>query len=111
MCCGSKRLALRNTATSLRAPSATPSASPGASGRVAIDGARRQSTDGAIGLISASARGSAETVTLEHIGASGIRLWGPVTGRKYDFSAAQPAQGVDLRDAAVLTRSGLFRRV
>jgi hypothetical protein len=42
---------------------------------------------------------------------SPIRVPGPVTGRRYEFSAAQPIQPVDARDAAVLLRTRFFRRV
>jgi hypothetical protein len=42
---------------------------------------------------------------------SPIRVPGPVTGRRYEFSAAQSIQPVDARDAAVLLRTRFFRRV
>lgn len=35
---------------------------------------------------------------------------GPVTGRAYEFSAAQPIQAVDARDAESLLRTRLFLR-
>jgi hypothetical protein len=50
-------------------------------------------------------------VNLRYMESSPIRVRGPMTGRQYDFSVAQPTEAVDLRDAAVLTRSALFRRV
>jgi hypothetical protein len=35
---------------------------------------------------------------------------GPATGRAYEFSAAQPVQAVDARDAEPLLRTRLFMR-
>jgi hypothetical protein len=49
-------------------------------------------------------------VTLHYTQDPAIRVRGPVTGQAYAFSGAQPAQAVDVRDAAVLTRGALFRR-
>jgi hypothetical protein len=51
------------------------------------------------------------SVVLRSKDTEAVRVRGPVTGRPYDFTSAQPAQSVDPRDAAVLTRSGLFYRV
>jgi hypothetical protein len=56
------------------------------------------------------ALGSLRSVTLQYLETAPIRVTGPVTGRWYEFSVDQPAQAVDPRDAAVLTRSGPFRR-
>jgi hypothetical protein len=39
-----------------------------------------------------------------------VRVRGPVTGRIYEFSAAQPVQVVDARDADGLLRTRLFLR-
>jgi hypothetical protein len=36
---------------------------------------------------------------------------GPATGRSYAFSGARPVQVVDARDADILARSTVFRRV
>jgi hypothetical protein len=91
MCCGSKRSAMRNSPISAkpRVP-----ASPGPVWVPAAD--------------SASARPG--LAILRYREATAVRVHGPVTGRTYDFSSAQPAQPVDPRDAAVLMRSGLFDR-
>jgi hypothetical protein len=49
-------------------------------------------------------------VPLRYTEGTPIRVWGAVTGRAYEFTDAEPAQAVDPRDAAILTRGGLFRR-
>jgi hypothetical protein len=56
------------------------------------------------------AQGPFPSVTLHYMESSAIRVRGPVTGRPYDFSGSQPFQAVDVRDAAVFTRNGAFRR-
>lgn len=108
MCCGSKRSALRNISTSSGAPSATPYVSQRTSERAHIPGAPGRNPAATTAPISPQA--SFPSVTLEYLETAAIRVWGPVTGRQYDFSGAEPAQALDPRDAAVLTRSGLFRR-
>lgn len=50
-------------------------------------------------------------VRLHYMQASAILVRGPVTGRIYQFSAAQPDSNVDSRDVAALVRSGLFRQI
>jgi hypothetical protein len=47
---------------------------------------------------------------LRYLGQASIVVRGPVTGRGYSFSAANPVRPVDLRDAAVLVRSDYFRQ-
>jgi hypothetical protein len=37
-----------------------------------------------------------------------VQVRGPVTGRVYEFSAGQPTQPVDARDAQTLLRTRLF---
>jgi hypothetical protein len=54
--------------------------------------------------------GGLAPVTLHYTEDTPIRVWGAVTGRAYEFAGAETAQPVDPRDAAILTRSGLFRR-
>jgi hypothetical protein len=108
MCCGSKRAAFRNMSTRSRAPSAAPVASQGESETVHIQGA--PGWDAAAMTAAVSVRGSSLSVLLHYMETSAIRVRGPVTGRPYEFSGARPAQAVDPRDAAVLTRTGRFRR-
>jgi hypothetical protein len=113
MCCGSKRSALRNTSIRLKAQTTAPPVSrepeapiasrdqlPGASG-----------PNGVAPSVPISARRPSASVILQYKESMAIRVRGPVTGRLYEFSIAQPAQHVEPRDAAVLTHSGLFFRV
>jgi len=98
MCCGSKRSAWRATETVARAPSPAPQGPrPGSNGALV---ARAQAP-------ASPSRG----VPLEYTRDSPIRVWGPATGRPYDFSGAHSVQAMDPRDAAALSRTGLFRRV
>ena len=55
--------------------------------------------------------GQSTTVLLRHLGTGPARLMGPVTGRRYDVSPAQPDFAAEPRDAAVLVRQSLARRV
>jgi hypothetical protein len=57
-----------------------------------------------------SPSGTGQSQTLRYIGGSAILVRGPASGRSYSFSARQPAQRVDPRDAGPLLRTGLFRR-
>ncbi len=107
MCCGSKRRALINTPTPTRAPS-TPPAQQSASARAQFPGAPGQNPAPRTAFF--SGRRLSPSVILHYTETSAIRVRGPVTGRQYNFSGTPPAQAVDARDAAVLTRSGLFRR-
>jgi hypothetical protein len=86
MCCGSKRSALRNSRPLVRTPTAEAPAA-------------------------AAAPRSFTYVILQYTEISAIRVKGPVTGQEYSFSEAERDCAVDPRDAAVLTRSGLFRRL
>jgi hypothetical protein len=49
-------------------------------------------------------------LSLRHLESSPILVRGPVTGRQCGFSAAQPVQPVDPRDAEALLRTRFFRR-
>jgi hypothetical protein len=49
------------------------------------------------------------TVNLRYTESSPIRVCGPVTGRDYEFSGANPVQSVDARDADLLLRARFFR--
>jgi hypothetical protein len=48
-------------------------------------------------------------VTLRYLERSPILVHGPATGRQYNFSADNPLQSVDRRDAAALVRTRFFR--
>lgn len=51
----------------------------------------------------------ARTVTVRYRGTEAVVVQGTATGRRYGFSGGSPVQMVDIRDAAALLRSGLFR--
>jgi len=50
------------------------------------------------------------TIDLRYMESAAIQVRGSITGRLYRFSAAQPLQAVDARDAAALLGTRLFRR-
>jgi hypothetical protein len=108
MCCGSKRAAMRRTLTPSSAQSTAPLVPPSTPERAHIPGVHGHNP--AATTVPVSARGPSLSVILHCVQASAIRVRGPVTGRQYDFSGARPAQAVEPRDAAVLMRTGLFRR-
>jgi hypothetical protein len=51
-----------------------------------------------------------QSVTLRYLGLSGIAVRGPATGQQYTFSSGEPVRSIDVRDAAVLLRTGYFRQ-
>ena len=102
MCCGSRRAAWRSAA-----------ASAGPSRKAANSGAAHGAADPAASPVAVAGEWAAEAprgtgVTLRYAGTAVFRVRGPVTGQAYEFSAAQPVQAVDFRDAAVLARSARF---
>jgi len=108
MCCGRKRSALRGIsvqglgrATAQPAPSAAPDASGRPTGS-------RLSVTPSYGRTVTELRLVFPQYVVE---SSAIRVWGPVTGRQYTFSAAQPVVAADPRDAAMLSGTRFFRRV
>ncbi len=50
------------------------------------------------------------SVRLRYLQQSPVRVGGPVTGKRYDFSGAQPVLQVESRDAEALLRTGFFAR-
>jgi hypothetical protein len=100
MCCGNKRLALRS-----KTPLTHSIASPGA------QTALREETPAAGAPSPISKRGPSGWAMLRYKEGSAVRVRGPVTGRRYEFSILEPMQSVDPRDAAPLTHSGMFLRV
>lgn len=108
MCCGSRRRAMINTSTPAMAPSTTTLGPQTAPHSAHIPGDQAQNPAPRAAFL--SGRRLFASVILHYTEASAIRVRGPVTGRQYSFSGTPPAQAVDPRDAAVLTRSGLFRR-
>ena len=92
MCCGNKRLALRN-ATPVK-PSLN---APRVSQRVANT------------RVPQAPRPEPSRTTMPPE-TSRVLVRGPVTGRLYDFSGGQPSQAMDPRDGAALMRSGFRAR-
>lgn len=52
----------------------------------------------------------AHSVVLRYRERARVLVRGPVTGRAYEFSAGQPTQPVDARDAELLLRTRHFTR-
>jgi hypothetical protein len=95
MCCGSKRSAWRAASAPARSPGAAQPPAPVASGSAPAN----------IGPV----RPHFAVTTLHYAESAPIRLIGPITGRAYAFSGAEPLQEVDVRDAAIFARSDRFR--
>src|SRR6266851_4155461 len=95
-CCGQRRAALSAAAT-------TNQPKPDASGGGYASQAASPENSGRIGANYAQ-------MNLRYLNSTTIRMRGPATGRGYTFSAADPVQSVDMRDAAIVLRSGFFRK-
>lgn len=50
------------------------------------------------------------TTAIRYLEASPVRVQGLISGRAYEFSALQPVQTVDARDATSLLNTRFFRR-
>lgn len=96
MCCGSRRAAWRASAPATTS-SLRPAAPPAASTRPPS------------GAGPAAPRGAFPTAPLRYNAADEVQVRGPVTGRAYKFTPAEPVQRVDARDAVVFVRSTAFR--
>lgn len=57
-----------------------------------------------------SARPASRAMLLRYVERKGVVVRGPASGVDYRFTAESPVQGVDVRDADSLLRSGLFMR-
>jgi hypothetical protein len=99
MCCGSKRSAWRSASAPARFQRAAQPPAPVASGPAP---AAPSNID--------PVRPHFAVTTLHYAESAPIRLIGPITGRAYVFSGADPSQEVDVRDAAIFARSERFRR-
>ena len=96
MCCGSRRAAWRAASSSAVAARA-------AQPPTAVEPAR--AAPAALGP-----QGPGVTlIKLRYADSAPIRLRGPITGRAYDFSGAEPVQEVDVRDVAIFVRSARLR--
>jgi hypothetical protein len=132
MCCGQKRAALQTNlarksvrTTPLAIPAAppfrpapvpapvrppqalpTPPVERGASRPSRLSPPRVLGSAGATGVSPVPL----SAVSIRYVAASPIRVRGPVTGRHYEFSASNPVQSVDTRDASSLLQTRVFRR-
>jgi len=95
MCCGKRREELTAQSAAKLPPSSTSQAS------FEVHKARR--------VLSVSGPGAAAPVSIRYTENYSIVVRGPVTGRRYPFSAANPVQPVDSRDAATLLQARFFR--
>jgi len=58
----------------------------------------------------ASAQPGRRAMPLRYVERNAVMVRGPASGASYRFTAENPVQSVDLRDADALLRSGLFMR-
>ena len=61
-------------------------------------------------LFSGAAHAAGTPVAVRYTESQSIVVRGPVTGRRYTFSAANPVQSVDPRDAGTFLQARFFRR-
>jgi hypothetical protein len=125
MCCGSKRMQLKNAqardASAGISRSATPqrgvetvrpqiAARPGAGVHPALFRAQARAPDRRLSAAVEVAPDDSPSIDITYLENSPIRVQGLATGRSYEFSAAQRVQEVDARDASALTGTRFFRR-
>jgi hypothetical protein len=99
-CCGRSRSALKQSALNESAPRAMPPLP------------RVPPNDPSIVVPSKAARAirpGAAAVSVRYLERSSVVVHGPMTGRRYTFSAATPVQAVDVRDAGAFWRTRFFR--
>jgi len=61
-------------------------------------------------LFPEAAHAAGTPVSVRYTESQSVVVRGPVTGRRYAFSAANPVQSVDPRDAGALLQARFFRR-
>ena len=125
MCCGSKRMQLKNAqardASAGISRSATPqrgvetlrppiAARNGAALDPAPIRAQAHTPDRRLSAMVEAAPDDSTSIDITYLENSPIRVQGLATGRSYEFSAAQRVQEVDARDASALTGTRFFRR-
>jgi hypothetical protein len=110
-CCGQKRAALRSAPPPAVITSATPYSSHAqpVSSKVPVPGDRPVTPASAREAVSSGVPPYL-SVRLRYLESSPILVRGPETGRQYQFSATEPLQTVDPRDAPALLRTGFFRQ-
>ncbi len=97
-CCGGKRAAFKSIPSPVTRP-AVEQPSPN-------DKQEFQSQQ----VPTTTSASSFTSMAITYVEKSPILVRGPVTGQTYRFSAANPIQSVDVRDAAVLLRTRFFRQ-
>lgn len=96
MCCGKRREELSAQSAAKLPPSRTSQAT--------------LESDKGRPLFSGTAHAAGTPVAVRYTESQSIVVRGPVTGRRYAFSAANPVQSVDQRDAGALLQARFFRR-
>ena len=96
MCCGKRREELRAQSAAKLPPLRTSQA--------AIELVQERPR------FSAAGHAAGAPVFVRYTESQSVVVRGPVTGRRYAFSAANPVQSVDPRDAGALLRARFFRR-
>jgi pyruvate/2-oxoglutarate dehydrogenase complex dihydrolipoamide acyltransferase (E2) component len=124
MCCGQKRLELRNSQvqrTAQSVPQHTFSNSPAQTVRTQLSvppatprAAQYQPARPQTGSVPPQAPAPVSTpqspVSVRYLEASPIQVRGLISGMSYAFSGSQPVQQVDARDASSLLNTRFFRR-
>jgi hypothetical protein len=102
-CCGQKRSHVQFASP--------PSAVPGARAVPAADSGHALARSSGQSPSGPAAWPPSRTVLLRYHDRARLLVRGPVTGHPYAFSADQPAQAVEARDAEVLLRTRRFLRI
>jgi len=98
MCCGKRREELSSYPAAKLPPS---------SSRQSTAGVRSHRAQVAT---SARAQAPGAPVSVRYTETQSIVVRGPITGRRYAFSGANPVQSIDPRDAAAILQARFFRR-
>ena len=106
-CCGQQRALLKNPPTPTRTPAPAAVARRPVLGGPGTPAATWPTTPLAASVSASTKPGG--MATLRYLERSPILVEGPATGRHYNFSAGNPVQAVDRRDAAALVRTRFFR--
>jgi hypothetical protein len=101
-CCGRSRSALKESALNESVPRAMPPLP-----RVLPNDP--SAADPSKAARAPAIRPGAAAVSVRYLERSSVVVHGPMTGRRYTFSAATPVQSVDARDAGAFWRTRFFR--
>lgn len=110
MCCGQKREQMKagQAAAGREARAAVSSAQAQAERMRPFAAGLRQPAPEIPGA--GGGAGAAGTVVVKYVETSPVRVYGPATGKRYEFSGAAAVQAVDVLDAPHLVKTGFFRR-